>query len=436
MKSLNVLVVGSGGREHALAWKLAQSPSAGKLFVAPGNTGTAALGENVPIAATAIAELADFAQTNSVALTVVGPDEPLALGIVDAFRARGLKIFGPTKAAAQIEWSKAFAKELMTEAGIPTAPAAVFSHYGSAFVHLETRSYPVVVKASGLARGKGTFVCRNFAEAEAALRRIVALRTINGESQITVEDYLGGRELSIHALCDGKATILFPLAQDHKRLRDGDEGPMTGGMGAIAPVPGFTAGFEMRLRESVVNKALDHLVMRKTPFTGLLYPGVIVTEDGPKVLEYNARFGDPETQVFLQLLKTDLLDLLNACVNVRLADLFVQWHGGFAVSVALVSAEYGETDALPTDFPIVGVEEAESLPGVVVFHGGTKQRGDGTLVTAGGRVLHVTAIGDTLPAALERVYAACDRIRFEGRYFRRDIGKGALDRSRETTPKT
>lgn len=420
---MKVLLIGSGGREHALLWKLAQSPRIDELFVAPGNGGTREIAENVPIAATDTEKLTCFALEHGVGLTVVGPDDPLALGIVDAFQARGLRIFGPTRAAAHIESSKAFAKELMREADIPTAKFGTFSDYNEALAYVRSRGAPIVVKASGLALGKGVYVCETPAEAEAALSEIM-LKGAHREAgkEVVVEEFLDGQEISIHAFCDGKTHILLPPAQDHKQIGEGDKGKNTGGMGTIAPTMWVGANMLKAIDERIVTSALEALIKRDRPFKGLLYPGLKMTSNGPKVLEFNARFGDPETQSYMRLLKTDLLDILDACVDGTLADISVEWNPGFAACVVLASGDY--PDAYAKGFPIKGVAEAGRLPGVVVFHAGTVF--DGELKTAGGRVLGVTAIGKTLRAALDRAYEAARFISFPGMYYRRDIGAKAL----------
>lgn len=419
--NINVLVIGSGGREHALAWKLAQSPHLGKLFVAPGNGGTRQVAENVPIDVTNIDDLARFAEKKEIGLTVVGPESPLALGVVDAFRARGLRIFGPTRAAAEVESSKAFAKNLMSEAGIPTAAFKIFSDYGKAFAYIRERGAPIVVKASGLAFGKGVYVCKTLAQAEAALADIMLDHVHvhkDAGSEVVVEEFLDGQEISVHAFCDGKTFVLLPSAQDHKSIRDGDKGKNTGGMGTIAPVSRISADVLRALGEQVVRPTLEALAKRGRPFTGLLYPGLKMTSNGPKILEFNARFGDPETQSYVRLLKTDLLDILEACVNGTLAELAIEWRSGYAACVVIASGGY--PDEYKKGMLIRGVVEAERVPDIVVFHAGTKF--DGELKTSGGRVLGVTAIGNTLRDALDRVYEAVRLIRFEGMRYRRDIG--------------
>ena len=419
---MDVLIVGSGGREHALAWKLAQSPRIGKLYIAPGNGGTRTVGENVPIAADDIPTLVNFARERSIGLTVVGPENPLALGIVDAFHNAGLKIFGPTKSVAQVESSKAFSKQLMREAGIPTAGFQVFTKYEDALAYVRKQGAPIVVKASGLALGKGVYVCNTIEEAESALKEIMIDHAHkDAGAEVVVEEFLDGEEISIHILSDGKDFLMFPASQDHKRIGEGDTGRNSAGMGTIAPVLDMNNPVMEEIRKAVIRPALDALASRGVPFSGLLYPGLKMTSKGPKVLEFNARFGDPETQVYMRLMKTDLLDVLEASTDGRLAGTNIEWNSGFAVNIVLASGGY--PDAYKKGCPITGTDEAEKVPGVVVFHAGTVF--DGELKTSGGRVLGVSAVGDTLKGALEKAYTACDLINFEGKYFRRDIGARA-----------
>ena len=419
----NVLIIGSGGREHALAWKLAQSPRIGKLYVAPGNGGTRQVAKNIAIDATDIDRLVEFSANNEIGLTIVGPDDPLALGVVDAFQARGLRIFGPTRTAAEIESSKAFAKNLMSEAGIPTATFQIFSEYDKALAYVHESGAPIVIKASGLALGKGVYVCKTLAQAETALAEIM-LENVhkNAGKEVVIEEFLEGQEISIHAFCDGKTFVLLPPAQDHKSIRDNDKGKNTGGMGTIAPVSWVTADTLRIVDEQIVRPTLQALVKLGRQFSGLLYPGLKMTTSGPKVLEFNARFGDPETQSYMRLLKTDLLDILEACVDGTLAELAIEWHSGFAVCVVIASGGY--PDEYKKGLPLRGVADAERVPDVVVFHAGTKF--DGELKTSGGRVLGVTAIGNTLRDALDRAYEAAKLIEFEGKQYRSDIGAKAL----------
>lgn len=422
--ALDVLIVGSGGREHALAWKLKQSPRIGKLYIAPGNGGTGLLGENVEIGVMEFEKLADFVQKKNITFTIPAPDDAFAGGIVDAFKARGLRIWGPTKAAAEIEGSKAFAKQLMTDAKIPTAEFRTFNAYAPALAYVRTQDVPIVIKASGLALGKGVYICGTFEEAEQALKEIMIDRVHkDAGSEVVIEEYLDGPEISVHALTDGITHLLFPPSQDHKRALDGDEGKNTGGMGTIAPVSWMTPEMMASVDSRVVAPTLDALKKRGVDFKGLLFPGLKMTLDGPKVLEFNARFGDPEAQVYMRLMKTDILDLFEACVDGTLAEKTIGWHRGFAANVVVASGGYpGEYQK---GLPISGIEEAEKVDTVVVFQAGTKFE-NGQFLTNGGRVLGVSATGGTLKQALNRAYEAIGKIHFEGMHFRRDIGAKAL----------
>jgi phosphoribosylamine--glycine ligase len=423
--SVDVLIVGGGGREHSLAWKLKRSPRLGKLYIAPGNGGTRALGENVPIQVMDFEGLAKFAAEKKIGLTVVGPDDPLAGGIVDLFEKRGLRIFGPSKAAAQLEASKSFAKKLMTEGKIPTAAYRVFSSHAQARMYLKGAKLPVVVKASGLALGKGVYVCKTFEEAEIALEKIM-LDRVHGDAglEVVVEEYIEGEEVSIHALSDGIEFVMFPPSQDHKRALDNDEGENTGGMGAYAPVPWADDVFMGHVGQSVVSAALDTLRSHGVQYKGLLYPGIMATTNGPRVLEFNARFGDPECQVYMRLLKSDLLDLLEASVDGTLYAIrdSIEWYHGHAVNLVLASGGY--PGPYQKGFPIEGIEQAEALPNVVVFHAGTGF--DGRLVTTGGRVLGISVLAPTLQEAVSRAYEAAELIRFEGMHYRKDIAQRAV----------
>ncbi len=424
MKKTDVLVVGAGSREHALCWKLRQSPRAGNIFLAPGNGGTAHVAENVAIGVMEFEKLADFAEEQKIGLTIIGPDDPLGGGIVDVFEKRDLKVFGPTKAAAQIESSKAFAKQLMYEAGVPTAEFGVFSEYEAALTYVRAQGVPIVVKASGLALGKGVYVCKTLLEAEQALREIMPDKQF-GESgsEVVVEEFLEGQEVSIHAICDGTDFKLFPPSQDHKQVGEGGTGPNTGGMGVIAPVPWVSKEMMQTVAETIVRPTLKALTKRGAPYKGVLYPGLKMTPKGLKVLEFNARFGQPECEAYMRLLKSDILDMCEAAEAATLASHTIEWRAGFAANIILASGGYpGE---YKKGFPVNGIEKAEQMPGVVVFHTGTKLE-NGQFLTNGGRVLAVTAVGDTLKAALRLAYAASDEIQFEGKYLRRDIGAKAV----------
>jgi phosphoribosylamine--glycine ligase len=420
----SVLVIGKGGREHALAWKLSQSKDIGKIFVAPGNGGTSAIAENVPIDPLDFPSMAAFATEKNIDLTIVGPDDPLAHGIVDFFRARGLRIWGPSQAAAQIESSKAFAKALMHEAGIPTASYQVFTEYDSAFSYVQKTGVPTVIKASGLALGKGAYVCMTMPEAEQALKEILIDR-VHGDAgnEVVIEEYLEGPEISVHALFDGTTVRMFPPSQDHKRIGESDTGKNTGGMGVVAPLSWVPDDVLNVIEKTIVRPLLDILARKGTPFSGLLYPGIKLTHDGPKVFEFNARLGDPETQTYMRLLDTDLLTLFEASINGRLAEVPLTWTKEYAANVVLASGGY--PDAYQKGLPISGLDEAEKIPGVIVFHAGTA-RTEGGLYTAGGRMFNVSAKGATLQEALDRAYAAAEHIQFEGKQYRRDIGAQTL----------
>src|SRR3989344_7332524 len=327
---IDVLLVGSGGREHALAWKLRSSKRLGKLYIAPGNGGTRLVGENVPIKAMEFEKLADFAKEKQIGLTVCSMDDPLAAGIVDFFQGRGLRIWGPTKAAARVEASKAFAKQLMTETGVPTAEFKVFSDYRQALDYARAKAPPIVVKASGLALGKGVYVCKTLKEAEAALQEIMIKKSHkDAGSEVVIEEFLDGKEISIPALSDGKTHILFPSSQDHKPIGEGDTGKNTGGMGVIAPVPWVSMEAMRDIEQRVISPVLQVLAAKGAPYKGILYPGLKMTSQGPRVLEFNARFGDPECQAYMRLLKSDILDLFESCVDGNLTSQTIEWNPGF-----------------------------------------------------------------------------------------------------------
>lgn len=416
---MRVLVVGGGGREHALVWKLAQTDTVGGLFCAPGNAGTAALGTNVDIAAADIDGLRDFAVREGIDLTVVGPEDPLVAGVGDAFAAAGLLLFGPSREAARLEGSKAFAKEFMARHGIPTAPFEVFDDAARARAYIRARPGPVVVKADGLAAGKGAFVCNTTEEALQAVTDLME-RGILGVAgrTVVVEDRLEGEELSVLALCDGESFMLMPPARDHKRVFDGDAGPNTGGMGAYAPVPLPSALLD-EVRDRVIAPAVQGMAREGCPYRGILYAGLMLTRDGPAVLEFNCRFGDPETQTILPLLDEDLAELLARAASDRLPARPLRVHNRYAVCVVMASGGY--PGPYRRGLPIAGLERAAEVPGVVVFEAGTAYDPGGRLVTSGGRVLGVTGCGRSLAEARERAYRACARISFEGMHYRRDI---------------
>ncbi len=419
---MKVLVIGGGGREHALVWALAKSPQVSRLYAASGNGGTAALAENVPIPADDLPALLAFALREGIAYTVVGPEAPLAAGIVDRFQEAGLAIFGPTKAAARLESSKVFAKTFMREEGIPTAPFAVFTNLGEALDYVETAAHRLVVKASGLAAGKGVIVCDSREEAAAAVRRMLLLKEFGAAGEeIVIEECLTGAELSVMAFCDGETIALMPPARDHKRVGDGDQGANTGGMGAFSPVPGITPEQLGEIQDRVILPVVRGMARRGTPFQGVLYAGIMLTPKGISVLEFNTRFGDPETQVVLPLLKGDLLEVLTACNTGKLAALPIVWQAGSCATV--VAAAPGYPNTYPTGAPIT-LPDAYP-PHTMFFQAGTALK-ERQLVTAGGRVLSVSGRGATLEQALARAYAGMDAVHFEGMHYRRDIGKTSL----------
>jgi phosphoribosylamine---glycine ligase len=416
---VKILVIGGGGREHALTWKLKQSSDADRIFCAPGNAGTAQLAENVAISVSDVPALARFAKENHVDLTVVGPDDPLAAGIVDLFVAEGLRIFGPSKAAARIESSKIFAKELMRKEGIPTARAGTFDRSDDAMRFCDELRFPIVVKADGLALGKGVVIAPDGASARSTIDEMMNQGRF-GEAgrRVVVEEFLRGTECSLHALVDGENYRLLESARDHKRALDGDVGPNTGGMGAFSPANNWNSNLQSQFGEGVMRPVLRGLRAEGITFRGLLYPGLMITDDGARVLEFNCRFGDPETQAILPRMKSDLLPLLEATIDGKIDNYSIEWDQRPAVTVVLASGGYpGKCEMGKSIF---GLDEAAKLDGLQIFHAGTKQLND-EIVTAGGRVLAVTALGSTIAAARSRAYEAVARIHFENCHYRRDI---------------
>ncbi|MYA28759.1 MAG: phosphoribosylamine--glycine ligase [Nitrospira sp. SB0672_bin_25] len=421
---MKILVIGSGGREHALVWKLASSLRVSKLYCAPGNAGISQLATCVPIPATDLAGLKAFAEEKAIDLTVVGPEAPLALGIADLFRESKLKVFGPTRNAAKIESSKAFAKNLMMRQGIPTAEASTFENVRPALDYLEQCVLPIVVKADGLAQGKGVVVARTAQDAKDAVLNVLEHRAFgDAGNRVVIEECLEGEELTLMAFADGKTVVPMLVAQDHKRLGDGDTGPNTGGMGAYAPAPLATPALRYAIMRDVLHPAIEGLSRVGSPFFGVLYAGIMVKDGTPYVLEFNARFGDPETQVVLPLLKTDLADVLEAVVEHRLDQIHLDWSEESAVCVVMASGGY--PGKYVSGLPITGLPDAAADDRVSVFHAGTALNGQ-DVVTAGGRVLGVTAWGSSLRAAHDRAYNAGRRIAFEGQYFRTDIAARVL----------
>jgi phosphoribosylamine---glycine ligase len=426
---MKVLVIGKGGREHALVWKLAQSPRVERVYCAPGNAGTAQDGVNVPIEVSDFDYLLRFAKKENIGLTVVGPEDPLCNGIVDVFQAQGLRIFGPSKAAAQIEGSKVFSKKLMRHADVPTAEFRVFDHPEPARKYIETREYAVVVKADGLAAGKGVIVCNTKEEAIEAVNRIMVREEFGRVAgrQVVIEKKLEGEELSVMALVAGRTIIPLASSQDHKRAFDGDTGPNTGGMGAYSPAPLGTPELLNDIETNALVPTVHAMKRGRVPFRGILYAGVLVTNQGTRILEYNCRLGDPETQPVLMRLKTDLCDLLEATVDDRLGEFTedrLQWDPRPAVCVVIASGGYPGNYAKGK--MIQGLDEAAKMPDVKVFHAGTRLEPGGMIVTDGGRALSVTALGDTLADAKARAYEAVAKIGFPGAFYRKDIADKAL----------
>ncbi len=417
---MKVLVVGSGGREHAIVWKIAQSKRAEKIYCAPGNAGIAELAECVPIGAMELTKLADFAVEKEIGLTVVGMDDPLVAGIVDEFEARGLRVFGPRKNAAILEGSKAFSKELMKKYNIPTAAYEVFHSAEDAVHYLKTAKFPAVLKADGLALGKGVLICKTYEEAEAGVRALMTERQFGAAGDtIVIEEFMTGREVSVLSFCDGKTIRIMTSAQDHKRAKDGDEGLNTGGMGTFSPSPFYTEEADAFCRQHIYQATVDAMAAEGREFKGVIFFGLMLTEDGPKVLEYNARFGDPETQVVLPRMDNDILDVFEACIDGTLEQMDLHFADNAAVCVVLASDGYPEK--YEKGFPISGLEQFKDKEGYYVFHAGTKSE-QGTCVTNGGRVLGVTALGTDLKEAKKNAYTATEWISFANKYMRSDIG--------------
>lgn len=418
---MDILVVGSGGREHALVRKLRESPLAGKLYCAPGNGGISADAQCVPIKATDVEGMVAFAKENGIAFCVVAPDDPLVLGMVDAMNAAGIRTFGPTKAAARIEGSKVFSKGLMKKYGIPTAEYEAFDDPEKAIAYIRARdSWPTVVKADGLALGKGVLICEDLPAAEKAVRSIMEDKQFGASgNQIVVEEFLTGPEVSVLSFCDGKTVAPMVSSMDHKRALDGDKGLNTGGMGTVAPNIHYTEEVAAQCMERIYKPTMAAMEAEGCPFSGCLYFGLMLTPKGPYVIEYNCRFGDPETQVVLPLLKTDLLEIMLAADEQRLDRFPVEYNDEYAACVVLASGGYPVR--YETGFPIGGIGADGQRPGAIIYHAGTKYE-DGVYQTAGGRVMGVTCTGPTMREAMARAYAAAEKISFEGVHFRRDIG--------------
>ena len=426
---MRVLVVGSGGREHALVEALAQSPRTEEIFAAPGNPGMAQLAELVDIPADDLISLRNFARAAGIDLTVVGPESPLIGGIAEAFWGAGLRIFGPSRAAARIEGSKVFAKELMRHAGVPTARFEAFDQMPAALAHLRSLppgdGYPVVIKVDGIAAGKGVTVAGSYEEAEDAVRAAFAGAFGAAGERVVVEEHLTGREASVFALTDGRNILPFVPAQDYKRISDGDEGPNTGGMGAYSPTMWMDHATYATVLEEIVTPIVHQLALIGTPYTGLLYAGVMVTDEGPKALEFNCRFGDPETQALLPRMETDLLDLLLACAEEDIGGQEISWSTEKSVCVVLASEGYPESSSEGDE--ILGLDEVAGMPGVRVYHAATRMEEDGSFYTSGGRVLNVVGTGGSIIEARARAYAAVELIHFPGMQYRTDIALEALE---------
>ena len=418
---MKLLLVGGGGREHAIAQALVRSPRTEKLYCAPGNAGIAQIAECVPIGVMEFDKLIAFAKEKEIDLTVVSQDDPLCAGIVDAFEAAGLAVFGTRKNAAIIEGSKAFSKQLMKKYGIPTAAYEIFTDPDAALAYLETCSYPVVLKASGLALGKGVLICGTKEEAQAGVREIMTERKFGSAGdELVIEEFMQGREVSVLAFVDGSHIALMTTSQDHKRIGDNDTGLNTGGMGTFSPSPFYTPEIDAICKEQIYQKTVDAMAAEGRPFTGVLYFGLMLTKDGPKVLEYNTRFGDPETQVVLPRMKTDLIDVMEACMNGTLDRIDLEFEDNAAVCVILASGGYPEH--YEKGKKITGLEKFDEVDDCFCFHAGTKFAEDGSIVTSGGRVLGVTAVADTLIGARARAYEAVQWVTFDGAYMRHDIG--------------
>ena len=422
---MKVLVIGGGGREHAICWKLSKSPKVDELYCAPGNAGIAEVAKCVDIGVMDFEKMADFAKKEAFDLVVVGPDDPLAGGIVDVLEEKGLRVFGPRKNAAILEGSKAFSKDLMKKYGIPTAAYETFTSPEAALAYLETAKMPIVLKADGLALGKGVLICKDLEEAQEGVKTLMLDKQFGSAGdEIVIEEFMTGREVSVLSFVDGKNIKIMTSAQDHKRAKDGDQGLNTGGMGTFSPSPFYTAEVDAFCKEHIYQKTVDAMRAEGREFKGIIFFGLMLTADGPKVLEYNARFGDPETQVVLPRMKNDIVDLFEACIDGTLDQMDLQFEDNAAVCVVLASDGYPEH--YEKGFPIHGLEHFKDADGYYVFHAGSKFDADGQIVTNGGRVLGVTATGKTLKEARANAYTATEFITFDNKYMRHDIGK-AID---------
>jgi phosphoribosylamine--glycine ligase len=419
----DILVVGGGGREHAIIKKLSDSPRCGKLYAAPGNAGIASLAECLPVAATDVEGVVAAAREKNVGLVFVAPDDPLMLGMVDRLCSEGIRAFGPRRAAAMIEGSKVFSKDLMKKYGIPTAAYEIFDMPEKALGYIKDRGcYPVVVKADGLALGKGAIIAADYGEAEKAVRSIMEERIFGDSgSRIVVEEFMTGPEVTVLAFTDGKTVVPMVSSQDHKRALDGDRGPNTGGMGAFSPSPNYTPAVAERCMNEIFMPTIKAMEAEGRPFSGVIYFQMMLTADGPRVVEYNARFGDPETQVVLPRLRTDLIDIIDAVIDGRLSEIEISWDNGAAACVVIASGGYPVK--YKKGYPIHGLDSAGAAGDIYIYHAGTAFGEDGEIITAGGRVLGVTATAPTLDAAVELAYEAAGRIEFCDMHYRRDIGR-------------
>lgn len=418
---MKVLVVGSGGREHAIVWRLKKNTAIEKIYCAPGNAGIGLDAECVPIGAMEFDKLVDFAKSEKIDFTIIGMDDPLVGGVVDAFEKEGLRVFGPRKNAAIIEGSKAFSKDLMKKYGIPTAKYESFTDYEEAKKYLDNQEMPIVIKADGLALGKGVLICMTREEAESGLKEIMLDKKFGSAGNaVVIEEFLQGPEVSVLSFCDGKTVVPMVSAQDHKRALDGDKGLNTGGMGTFSPSVFYTEEMNEECMKTIFQPTVDAMAKEGRPFVGILYFGLMLTKDGMKVIEYNARFGDPETQVILPRLKTDLLEIMEACVDGKLADMNIEWYDNAAVCVVLASGGYPV--AYEKGFEIKGLDDIAKRDDIVVFHAGTAEK-DGKLVTNGGRVLGITGIGKDINEAIKIAYEGVEIVDFEKKHFRTDIGR-------------
>ncbi len=417
---MRVLVIGGGGREHALVWKISQSPKVTDIYCVPGNAGTAEIAKNVPIAVDQIDQLLEFAEKNAIGLTVVGPEQPLVMGIVDRFQEKGLRVFGPTARAAELEGSKVFSKNIMKKYDLPTAEYKTFTSHELARKYFDKETGPIVVKASGLAAGKGVILCRNAKEGLSAVDTIMKDKSF-GEAgdQVVIEEFLEGQEVSVLAFSDGNTVLLMDSAQDHKAALDGDKGPNTGGMGANSPAPVFTDIMHQKVRDKIMLPLVRAMKSEGRSYQGILYAGLMLTKHGPKILEFNVRFGDPETQPLLVRMESDIVPLFEACIDGNLDQYDLKWKPESSVCVVMAAKGYPGSHEKGKE--ISGLDEAGALPDVTVFHAGTIEEG-GKVLTSGGRVLGVTATGADTPSAIKKAYEAVSKIQWDGIHYRKDIG--------------